>query len=150
MMEVNFGEIAQIVQAGAAVAALGISLLVVIQIRQTKRSIEHSSNVAMYTMSSEFYKFLAENHELRPYFYDNKFVTEQDINKDKIYAACEYLADFFEFVHIEKNKLKKELKDSWESYMKNIYENSPAFRDYISDNEGSYTKEFIEKLKAIK
>ncbi len=143
-MEVNWSEAAQGI---CAILAIVITLLgyffIIRQINQTNKSIQHTSSVAIYSISSEFYKFLADNSNLRPYFYDRKELAENDPNKDKLFAMCEYLADFFEFVIIESNDLDERIFESWKDYMDMIHENSPVFRLYLTLYASSYTQELL-------
>ena len=73
MLAVNWAEALQGIGAILSVVVTIIGyIFIVSQIKQTNKSIQHSSNVAIYSISSEFYRFIADNSELRPYFYDNK------------------------------------------------------------------------------
>jgi hypothetical protein len=149
MMEINWSAL----QGICAILSIVITLLGYIflfrQITQTNKGIQHSSGVAIYSISSEFYKFLADNSKLRPYFYNNKEVIENDNDQDKLLAMCEYLADFFEFVIIESKGLDPRIFESWKDYMSVIYKNSPVFRFYLSKYKSNYTPELLAVFKNL-
>ena len=119
------------------------------QIKQTRKSLEHSSNVAVYDISSEFYRYLASHDYLRPYFYSKKQLVDGDVNSDKLLSLCEYLADFFEFLLIESKHLDPNIYESWKDYISFIHSNSPVFQMYMKEYEANYTDELIDNLPRV-
>lgn len=119
------------------------------QIIQTQKTIEQSNHTAIYAISAEFYRFLADNSKLRPYFYDGKEFNIEHNMSDQILIVCEMLTDIFEFVIIEHKSLHPSIYNTWISYIHLIYTNSPAFRYYIDKYESSYSEELLSIFSKI-
>jgi len=119
------------------------------QIRQINTSIKSGSNNNLYSQTIELNKFLIENHELRPYFYENKecFPANEHYSKVEIYA--EIYGDFWEHILEERENIGKYKFSRWSEWMKDMYKNSPAIRNHLKENSEWYTKEFIDLFKSI-
>ncbi|NUO02012.1 MAG: hypothetical protein HUU01_15515 [Saprospiraceae bacterium] len=149
-METNWAEIAQGIGAILGVIVSGIGFWFVYQqIKQTQKTIEQTNHTAIYTISADFLKFFAENSEIRPYFYDNKAFDTKDKYSNKILIVCELFADLFEFVMVEQKAIGVSVFNTWHSYLKIIFTNSPAFRYYFEKYKESYSKEFCEVIDQI-
>jgi hypothetical protein len=63
----------------------------------------------------------------------------------------EMLADFFEFIVVEKDLLAPEIRTPWKVYMKKIYNRSSAFREFMTLNSDQYSgalrQQFAEMSK---
>ena len=125
--------------AGAVISIVGFVLLWR-QIKLTNETLKQNNHTSIYTINTDIYKYLADNSHLRPYFYENKELEDEDPNTQQLLGFCEIIADFFEFILIEEDALDHNLIEPWEFYMQKIYKNSPVFRKYIEENEEQYTK----------
>lgn len=139
-MDGNWTEIAQGVGsiASAVISLVGF-VFVWLQIKQTNSNLRQSNHTAIYSINTEIYKFFAENSELRPYFHDEKPLLQDDENRNRIFSISELLADFFEFILVEKDALAPEIREPWKIYMKKIYSKSSAFRQFIHTNKDQYS-----------
>lgn len=139
-MESNWTEIAQgIGSLASAVISLVGFVFVWRQIKQTNRNLRQSNHTAIYSINTDIHKFFAENSELRPYFHDEKPLLPDDENRNKIFSISELLADFFEYILVEKDSLAPEIREPWKIYMKKIYSKSSAFRQFIHTNKDQYS-----------
>jgi len=141
-MQPDWTEIAQGVGsiASAIISLLGF-VFVYRQIRQTNANLKQSNHTAIYSINTELYKFFAENSDLRPYFHDGKIPSDQDLNK--VLSVSELLADFFEFILVEKDSLAPEIRQPWLNYMKKIFASSPGFRKFIHVSKDQYCEELL-------
>ncbi len=128
-------------QIASAIISLVGFIFVYRQIKQTNDNLKQSNHTAIYSINTELYKFFAENSKLRPYFHDGATPTDEDINK--VLSVSELLADFFEFILVEKNSLAPEIRQPWLNYMKKIYAQSPGFRQFIHINKDQYCDELL-------
>lgn len=139
-MESNWTEIAQgIGSLASAVISLVGFVFVWRQIKQTNSNLRQSNHTAIYSINTEIHKFFAENSELRPYFHDEKPLLPDDENRNKIFSISELLADFFEYILVEKDSLAPEIREPWKIYMNKIYSKSSAFRQFIHTNKDQYS-----------
>lgn len=113
------------------------------QIKQTNKNLRQSNHTAIYSINTEIYKFFAEHSDLRPYFHEGKPLAPDDVNRNRVLSLSELLADFFEYVLVEKDSLAPEIREPWKNYIKNIYVNSSAFRGYIHANTAMYSAELL-------
>ena len=70
-------------------------------------------------------------------------------SKDRVFSLSELLADFFEYIHVEKNSLAPEIREPWNTYMKTIFTKSGAFREFIHTNKTQYSKNLLDFFAAI-
>lgn len=128
-----------ILQAYGSIASAIISIvgfiLVWRQIKLTNDTLKQNNQTSIYTISTDIFKYLADNSHLRPYFYENKELEDKDPNAQQLLVFCEVMADFFEYILIEKDILDQNLFEPWKFYMRKIYKNSPVFRKYIEENK---------------
>ncbi|MDI1255442.1 MAG: hypothetical protein PSV16_05015 [Flavobacterium sp.] len=113
------------------------------QIKQTNKNLRQSNHTAIYSINTEIYKFFAEHSELRPYFHEEKPLTKDDENRNKVFSLSELLADFFEYILVEKDSLAPEIKEPWRNYIKKIYVKSSAFREFIHTSKDQYSNELL-------
>ncbi len=140
------------IQATAAVMSVVVTLvgffLLWRQIRQVELTTRAETHGYLYTHQDSITRFFIENSNIRPYFYDNKEVSITDSELGTIRAVTEMIADFSEHIYLQLPNLPKDVQEGWESYMKNLYNRSPALRSHFIDNGSWYGKDFIEKISS--
>ena len=119
------------------------------QIKQTNVNLRQSDHTAVYSINTSIYKFFAENSEIRPYFYDRKHLSVDDENRNKVLCAAELIADFFEYIMLEKNSLAPDIRDPFKNYIKMIYSNSYAFREFIDTHKHQYSSKLLRMFAKI-
>jgi hypothetical protein len=142
-MESNWCDIAQGSGSilGAVVAFIGM-LCILKQINQANKNLKQNNHIAVYGINTEIYKCLSEHSHLRPYFYEGIPVPYN--NKNEFLLISELLADFFEFIIVEKNSFSSEIQNPWILYINKIYSNSPGFRGFIKKNSDQYSNELLK------
>jgi hypothetical protein len=91
--------------AGVLGVILGAVIGGVFALKATKRQVEvmllqsrGDVNERLYNQSLEIMRFFAENPEVRPYFYDNKELSESqsELEKLKVLSTAEMVSGFME------------------------------------------------------
>lgn len=138
---------------GSAIGQLASALISLVgfyfvwtQIKQTNKNLRQSNHTAIYSINTEIYKFFAEHSELRPYFHEQKPLTKDDVNRNKVFSLSELLADFFEYILVEKDSLAPEIQEPWRNYIKKVYVTSSAFREFIHISKDQYSNELLSVL----
>lgn len=131
-------------QIASALISLGGFYFVWTQIKQTNKNLRQSNHTAIYSINTEIYKFFAEHSDLRPYFHEGKPLQKDDVNRNKIFSLSELLADFFEYILVEKDSLAQEISEPWKNYIRKIYIKSSAFREFIHTNKDQYSGELMD------
>src|SRR5688572_15712705 len=119
------------------------------QIKQTNKNLSQSNHTAIYSINTEIYKFFAEQSDLRSYFHRNKALTRFDPNRDRVFSLSELLADFFEFILVEKDLLANDIREPWSIYRKKVYKRSAAFREFMRINGDQYSERLRKEFKEI-
>jgi hypothetical protein len=131
---------------GAAVATLGLGF-VIRQLRLGYKALEGQTRAAIYQMSQSTYKIFIDRPELRPYFYNNLALPDEDPERSRVLAAAELLCDYFEHVYFSRKNLPKELSDTWISYMKMLYDGSSAMKFYVDTMSSQYSESFLDTIR---
>ena len=96
--------------AGVLGVILGAVIGGVFALKATKRQVEvmllqsrGDVNERLYSQSLVIMKFFAENPELRPYFYDNKDLSQaqSELEKLKVLSTAEMVSGFMELVALQ-------------------------------------------------
>jgi hypothetical protein len=111
--------------AGVLGVILGAVIGGVFALKATKRQIEvmmiqsrGDVNERLYSQSLEILRFIAENPELRPYFYDNKDLsrTESELEKLKVLSTAEMVGGFMELVALQLAEQPADIQPRWKAY----------------------------------
>ncbi len=89
--------------------------------------------------------------EVRPYFYAGRDITQSDPLYDRVYAAAEYLLDFFDSLSTQVKKypqLWRYEKDAWEANITDMFAWSPVLCRYLEANKDWYNDNLLVLKKA--
>jgi hypothetical protein len=125
-----------------AIAIIGFGILIY-QIRQLERAIRGDTQSGLYVQTFEIMKFIADNPEIRPYFYDGKELRPEDESYNLIMTATEIVADFFEHVVLQKANLPSEVWQKWCFQIQKTYSNSPTLQEYYTTNKLAYSVDVV-------
>jgi hypothetical protein len=136
----------RVVQAATSVCGVLISLagfaFVARQIHLARKAISQNTHARVYDMGQAVYGRFIDSPGLRPYFYDGVPLTDNYLERQKVFAASELLCDYFEYILIERSAMDLRIYDSWRAYMSDIFRRSPSIRSFIEDRRHQYTPEF--------
>lgn len=85
--------------------------------------------------------------KLRPYFYSGKDLTENDPLYHQVYAAAEYLLDYYDSLATQLKKypaLWRQEKGSWEANIIDMFAWSPVLCRYLEVNKAWYNDDLFE------
>lgn len=143
-----------ILQAIGAVGSLVIAVvgfgILIYQIKQLERAIRGDTQSGLYAQTFEIMKFIADNPQIRPYFYDGKELQAGDESYNLIMTTSEIVADFFEHVVQQKTNLPDEVWQKWCLQIQKTYSNSPALREYYATNKLAYSLDVVSLCEQSK
>lgn len=141
--------------AGVLGVVLGAVIGGVFALKATKRQIEvmllqsrGDVNERLYSQSLEILRFIAENPELRPYFYDNKDLsrTESELERLKVLSTAEMVGGFMELVALQLAEQPAEIQPRWKAYIVDGYNSSVVLREHLSTCTAWYADDFLRLL----
>jgi len=141
--------------AGVLGVVLGAVIGGVFALKATKRQIEvmmiqsrGDVNERLYSQSLEILRFIAENPELRPYFYDNKNLsrTESELERLKVLSTAEMVGGFMELVALQLAEQPAEIQPRWKAYIVDGYNSSVVLREHLSTCTAWYADDFLRLL----
>jgi hypothetical protein len=143
-----------VVQAIAAIGSVLIAVvgfgILIFQIKQLERAIRGDTQSGLYTQTLEIMKFIADNPEIRPYFYEGKELRPEDTSYNLILTATEIVADFFEHVVLQKANLPDEVWQKWCFQIQKTYSNSPVLQEYYATNRLAYSVDVVSLCEQSK
>jgi hypothetical protein len=134
---------------------LGAVIGGVFALKATKRQIEvmllqsrGDVNERLYSQSLDILRFIAENPELRPYFYDNKDLsrTESELERLKVLSTAEMVGGFMELVALQLAEQPAEIQPRWKAYIVDGYNSSVVLREHLSTCTAWYADDFLRLL----
>ena len=141
--------------AGVLGVILGAVIGGVFALKATKRQIEvmllqsrGDVNERLYNQSLEIMRFFAENPELRPYFYDNKDLSEaqSELEKLKVLSTTEMVSGFMELVALQLAEQPEEIQPRWKAYIIDGYNSSAVLREHLATCTAWYADDFLRLL----
>jgi uncharacterized membrane-anchored protein YhcB (DUF1043 family) len=105
-------------------------------------------NERLYNQSLEIMRFFAENPELRPYFYDNKDLTQaqSELEKLKVLSTTEMVSGFMELVALQLAEQPADIQPRWRAYIVDGYNSSAVLREHIATCTAWYADDFLRLL----
>ncbi len=128
-----------IVQTAVAVIGFGA---VVYQLQQVERSVRSATRWSIYDLAGRIKQNLIDCPELKPYFDDNKKISEDEDNYLKVMAMADYYCLYLEKIATQGEGLSKENVIAWNEYIRGAYNNSHVIREHLDNNKQWYSKEF--------
>jgi hypothetical protein len=141
--------------AGVLGVVLGAVIGGVFALKATKRQIEvmmlqsrGDVNERLYSQSLDILRFIAENPELRPYFYDNKNLsrTESELERLKVLSTAEMVGGFMELVALQLAEQPAEIQPRWKAYIVDAYNSSAVLREHLDTCTAWYADDFLRLL----
>jgi hypothetical protein len=141
--------------AGILGVILGAVIGGVFSLKATKRQIEvmllqsrGDVNERLYSQSLEILRFIAENPELRPYFYDNKDLSraESELERLRVLSTAEMVGGFMELVALQLEEQPAEIQPRWKAYIVDAYNSSVVLREHLSTCTAWYADDFLRLL----
>ena len=144
----NISNIASILTIFGFIITVATLIFLFYQCQILKSSLRTQSFQNLFSNMINIDMFFANNPSAKLYVYDEKDLPKDTKSSDYIQAmsACELLLDHFEEIFGCKNVMSKEMWLGWSEYMRNVYNNSKALRQYIEINRSKYAKQFLELI----
>jgi hypothetical protein len=148
-----------IVAATAGVVGVIIGALIggIFSLKAAKRQVEvmlrqsrGDVNERLYNQSLAIMCFFAEHPEVRPYFYDNKDLSQagSELEKLRILSTAEMVAGFMELVALQMDDQPAEIQPRWKAYIVDGYNSSPVLREHVATCVTWYADDFLRLLPA--
>jgi len=109
-----------------SLCALSVTLYESIQTRKSLREQTYQGFIGTWF---DLGRIFIEYPELRPYFYDNLALTENDENYQRVMAIAVFYDDCFAYTESQATYIPKDLKESYNKYKDRI-ESMNAFREF--------------------
>ncbi len=116
------------------------------QIEQVDLSTRAETNGDLYTHQHSIHQFFISNPQFRPFFYGKKQLERTDPEFMTVMTVAEMIGDFSEHIYLQLPTLPDNIRDGWESYVKNLYDDSPALQLHFEEKRRWYSEEFIKLL----
>jgi hypothetical protein len=137
---------------GAIVGAvLGGVFALMASRRQVEVMLRHSRgdvNERLYYQSLEIVKFIAENPEVRPYFYDNKDIARagSEVERLRVLSTAEMIGGFMELVALQIEEQPREIQTRWKAYIVDTYNSSGVVREHLTTCKAWYADDLLRLL----
>lgn len=141
--------------AGIAGAVIGAVLGGIFALKAAKRQVEvmlrqsrGDVNERLYNQSLEIMRFIAENPEVHPYFYDNKDLAQatSEFERLKILSTAEMVAGFMELVALQLEDQPSEIQPRWKAYIVDSYNSSAVVREHVAKCKAWYADDFLRLI----
>ena len=148
-----------IVAAASGVVGVIIGALIggIFSLKAAKRQVEvmlrqsrGDVNERLYNQSLAIMCFFAEHPEVRPYFYDNKDLSQagSELEKLRVLSTAEMVAGFMELVALQMDDQPAEIQPRWKAYIVDGYNSSPVLREHVATCITWYADDFLRLLPA--
>ncbi|MFN2579338.1 MAG: hypothetical protein ABR607_16835 [Pyrinomonadaceae bacterium] len=132
-------------------AVLGGVFALMASKRQVEVMLRHSRgdvNERLYYQSLEIVKFIAENPEVRPYFYDNKDIARADSEAERlrVLSTAEMIGGFMELVALQIEEQQAEIQTRWKAYIADAYKSSSVLREHLITFSAWYADDLLDLL----
>jgi len=93
---------------------------------------------ALFSHALEMQSQWIEHTDLYPYFYKNKVLDGSGVEEIQVRTKiiCEMLADMLD--HAAASDLQQMTEEGWGAYAQDMYDNSPAFREFLASTADWY------------
>ncbi|HMJ25506.1 MAG TPA: hypothetical protein VK475_06740, partial [Pyrinomonadaceae bacterium] len=117
-----------------------------VMLRQSRGDV----NERLYNQSLAIMCFFAEHPEVRPYFYDNKDLSQagSELEKLRVLSTAEMVAGFMELVALQMDDQPAEIQPRWKAYIVDGYNSSHVLREHVATCITWYADDFLRLLPA--
>ena len=143
------GEILKNLQFWSLLVSVVSVLLVLYQIQNLVKSIHSQTYQRIYELMIQIDRFFIDNPKLKPYFYPNTTITDEDVDKEKLLSVSEMMMDYLDNVYHQRACMPSHTFDGFREYMQSVYRSSETLQNYLalSGREKWYPKDFLECIK---
>lgn len=127
---------------GVLIAIVGFGA-VVYQIRQVREAVRADTHGRIYEHALEVQKLFVEHPQFREYFYGGAAMDPSAEEYARLLAFTELLADYLEHISLQCAYVPDHVRRTWENYTCRLLMHSPVLDQFLSDNEGLYSTEFM-------
>jgi hypothetical protein len=142
-----WGTVPELVGAVIAICSLGFILK---QLRSVQISLQTSAYAVLWKNWIEIDRFFSEKPSLRPYFYNDKSLSEEDPAKperiSEIKAAMEMVLDSYAGIYHIRTAIPKDDLAPYYNFMKNTYSTQHAFQEFVNSMANFYDPKFMKLL----
>jgi len=134
-----------IAQAIGSIVSCGVTIIGFIfvykQLKQVEQTIQKDSLESLYGRVHEIHQVILNDPQLRPFFYENRPLPDDEMLLNKVAVFSEMVLDFYELISHQKDFMPSDLFDSWETYIKDLYRRSPVLKDHLHKHSTWYSAE---------
>ena len=134
--------VSNIIAAAAFIVSIFSILFTVIHNSIIRKSLHEDTYQGFIGTWFDLGRIFIEHPNLRPYFYDNKKISEDDPDYQRVMAIAVFFDDCFTYTESQAATIPEDLKDSYEKYREKIKE-MDAYKkfkneyDWINNSAGS-------------
>ena len=130
------------------VLVLGSFIFIWWQIRDLRKSLESSVSYSVYQMMVDIDRFFAEKPHLRGYFYraESQLMGLRKMIEEQVLATAEMITDWFYHAYQQQAIMTAEIRQSYQNFIRALYRNSPALREFITEHQDWYPATFIAAI----
>ena len=125
--------------------------VIVMQTQYASKSVESNVFGSVTTQNLTSDEICLRYPEIRPYFYSGRDITPSDPLYDRVYAAAEYLLDYYDSLATQLKKyphLWRSEKGSWEANIIDMFAWSPPLCRYLEVNKEWFNDDLLVLKKA--
>ena len=129
------------------VSGLGF-VVVVWSLRVLIRTLDAQASAGVAARQLEFDKTVLTYPALYKYFYERHELTRDDPEHDRVMAATQLLANYFDGYFQQQRKYRQMWSDeAWQRYIQGHVDKSPVLRSYVTARPGWFSAEFVEMCR---
>ena len=132
------------IEVGKVVLPIAGFVVVFFQLRFVARTLKSNSASKLYDQYLKLNELFLGKPALRPYFYDNKPVPQQETEelKTQVASMAEAIMGILEHAALQRRNLpSKSWQQCWKTFTKDRLQTSPSMRQFYVDNEVMYAKD---------
>lgn len=136
-------DIAAVAAVLTAWVSFGGFLFIYIQVRHARRAIEAQAHAQIYRQEAEIQKLFLEYPLVKRVLVQKLPVPEDEETYERVMTFCALIADFLEYLILEKDKLDRRIFDAIIVSGRYYLSKSPAYEKFFSVNRNNYSKELV-------
>lgn len=143
---------AAVVQAAASIIGF---IFISVQLVHLIRSIRGATQDRLYAQYTEICKLFLQNPHLRPYFYENKTLTDSErASTPRLAQEIDFMSEailgLIEHAVLQKKNLPGDAwKHCWLPYTRERVAKSDAMRKFFQTHKGCYAKALCKEMRRI-
>lgn len=126
--------------AGLLLAGIGVPLLVM-QLRDLKRSVQSGAHAALYAQGADFRAHLVAFPHFRKYFFDGVAIDPEHEDYDRVVTIAELFLNHLEHIAVLGDSFGRQNRPALDRFCTRALERSPVLRLHLVRNRESYSCE---------